>query len=564
AEVPVEPVVAEVPVEPVVAEVPVEPVVAEVPVEPVVAEAPVEPVVAEAPVEPVVAEVPVAPVVAEAPAETVAKPLSLDDILKASAAQTAPQAAAPVPGISVDKPEPVVASSEEEEEDSSKPQKKLSLQATLAKLEEQSRRAYVRLDEFKKAHEIACSETAANVKSGTGEFESATNERLLQLSNSVIEKLRAISNEASNTLRSFVEVGQKQISEKLPAAIAELELLAAEAGVEAALSELDETGESFQSLCSERLGGTQQEQEAVLSRAVEEELAKLEKWRSGQLKNYLDSFEQSKSRLEQHRIASLSALESCVHSMSEGLRRLRELDTQRLALLNSELSENLEQSCKLAEMSLTRNCDMALAEQILPLLAEWKSNLGLHTRKLRREIEEELEVHSESSLAHFEPVLKLGKESVALTMSSIEELKSSIEVDERTSLDARLADLSNHFENKLQELNQFFVELREKESSGAESKESDQMGKVASFGKECQLQVENVCRSIDNELALQVDTAGKGWEAKADAVVAASAAEMLADIETVRNHRRESLRKLQEKLNKLSTTVQSLQSQLIQ
>lgn len=453
---------------------------------------------------------------------------------------------------------------EDDDEDDSKPQKKLSLQATLAKLEEQSARANVRLNEFKKAHEAACNEDMNAVKGQSEEYQIVINENLAEIRQSVLAKLKVLSEEASKKLADFVAEGQKQIEERKPLAIGELDQIASEVDTLEVNAELQNAANSFLSICKERVGGLEEEQSAALDTVLQEELKNLEGWRKGQLKTFMESFEQILARVEQQRIASLSALESCVHSLSEELQRLEEIDLQRLALLNSELAENLQQACKLAEMRLTRHCDMALAEQILPLLAEWKGSLSLKARKLRMEIEEQLEGHSEASLADFEPVLSLGKEAVTLIVSNVSELKENIEINEKEALDKKLSALSKHFDKKLDELSKFFKEQKKKESSGAASQESDSVQRLDKIAEACIAKIEDFTATSGDDLRKQSETAIANFEIRADDVGAAALAEMSQEVETVRNHRRESVRKLQEKLSRVSATVQALQAQLIQ
>ncbi|MBX9723383.1 MAG: hypothetical protein K2X81_18405, partial [Candidatus Obscuribacterales bacterium] len=242
----------------------------------------------------------------------------------------------------------------------------------------------------------------------------------------------------------------------------------------------------------------------------------------------------------------------------------QDFDLQRLALLNSELSKNLEQACKLAEMRLTRHCDMALAEQILPLMAEWKGSLALKSRKHRLDIQEYLEGHSESSLANFEPVLSLGKEAVTLIVSNVGELKEKVEDVEKAQLEKNLLNLSKHFDNCLEELSEHFKELQSKESSGAATQESDSIQKVDKAGEASLKKLEDSCNSTDAELLKQSETYVASWESRSETICSAAMTEMTGDLEQVKNHRRESLRKLQEKLNKLTSNVQALQAQLIQ
>jgi hypothetical protein len=212
------------------------------------------------------------------------------------------------------------------------------------------------------------------------EFAKAVNGELQTLHKSVVAKLQTLIEAASQNLKDLVAEGEKQIDSRLPLALADLDQIIVQTDAEAVSTELQTAVESFLSSSKVRLQAVELGQDSVLKPVIDEELLRLGNWRAGELKHFTESFEQVIGQVEQQRISSLSALESCFHSLSEELRRLQGFDLERLALLNSELSENLEQACRLAEMRITRHCDMALAEQILPLLAEWKSKLGLRAR----------------------------------------------------------------------------------------------------------------------------------------------------------------------------------------
>ena len=71
-------------------------------------------------------------------------------------------------------------------------------------------------------------------------------------------------------------------------------------------------------------------------------------------------------------------------------------------------------------------------------------------------------------------------------------------------------------------------------------------------------------KSTEKDINKHCDASLSAWAGKVNDRSVHHASDFGAEIETVRNHRRESLRKLQEKLNKLSDKVQTLQAQLIQ
>ena len=465
-------------------------------------------------------------------------------------------------------PSPAVALSSDDEDDeetsASRPQKKLSLQATLAKIDDQTVKANQRLSEFKKLHEAACDTDRKSVKELSVGFAETVNQNMATAREGIVAKLHELFAEAKQHLETLVSEGQNLIAEGQPEAITSLEAIAGQNSASVIVAELQQAADKFIETCQSRLQSVGQAQEGVLAAVMDEELQRLSAWRSGQLKHFMESFEQILARVEQQRIASLSALESCVHSLSEELRRLQEFDLARQSLLNSELSENLEQACRLAEMRLNRHCDMALAEQILPLLAEWKSKLGMRERRLRLEVQEHLEGHSESSLADFEPVLSLGKEAVTLIVSNVGELKENIEKGEKAELEKKLLALSKHFDGKLEQLTMNLRQQKEKEFSGVASQEAQNIEKVDKIGETCLAQILENAAATETELSRQQESSVTAWESRAEDICAVAIAEMSADVEVVRNHRRESVRRLQEKLNKISSIVQALQAQLIQ
>lgn len=456
------------------------------------------------------------------------------------------------------------AGEEEEDDDESRPQKKLSLQATLSKLEDQSQRAQIRLAEFKEAHEVACSDDARNIKVQSEDFEKSINATLLIARESIRNKFQSLVDEAGQRLKGLISDGQSQIQGSLPQAHADLDVIAAEANIEVVQHLLEESFNSFNDVYQSRFSSIESDLKGSLTQVLDEELSSLKNWRDGELKSFTNSFEQILSRVEQHRIASLSALESCVHSLQEELKRLQEIDLERLALLNSELGETLEQSCKLAEMRLTRDCDIALAEKIMPLLAEWKSNLGIHARNLRIEIEEYLESHSETSLSEFEPVLALGKEAVTLIVSNVSELQENIEGPEKEAFEVKYQELSSFFEGKISSLANYFDEQKQKKQDGVTHNESNNAQKIDKIGDTSLGKIAVNSANAQGELFKQADNFVDSYDKRAEDICIASVAEMNNDLEVARNLRRESLRRLQDRLNKLSSTVQAVQAQLIQ
>ncbi len=486
------------------------------------------------------------------------------DPVSAQADLAAAPAAVTPPAVPAATPHLEKKSADEEEDDESRPQKKLSLQATLSKLEDQSQRAQIRLAEFKESHELACSDDAKNIKVQSDEFEKSINATLLVARESIRNKFQSLVDEASQRLKGLIADGQAQIQGSLPQAHADLDVIAAEANIELVDSLLEEAYTNFNKIYQNRFSSIESDLQGSLNLVLGEELASLKNWREGELKTFTNSFEQIVSRVEQHRIASLSALESCVHSLQEELKRLQEIDLGRLALLNSELGETLEQSCKLAEMRLTRDCDIALAEKIMPLLAEWKSNLGITARNLRIEIEEYLESHSETSLSEFEPVLALGKEAVTLIVSNVSELQENIEGPEKESLESKYQELSTFFEEKISSLGFYFDEQKQKKQDGVTNNESNNAQKIDKIGDTSLGKISDASSNAQSELFKQADNFVDSYDKRAEDICIASIAEMNNDLELARNLRRESLRRLQDRLSKLSSTVQAVQAQLIQ
>jgi hypothetical protein len=181
-----------------------------------------------------------------------------------------------------------------------------------------------------------------------------------------------------------------------------------------------------------------------------------------------------------------------------------------------------------------------------------------------REVQSELEGHCESSLADFEPVLALGKEAVTLIVSNVGELRDKIENTEKQGLEKKLSLLTKHFDKKLDELTEFLKKQKQKENTGAASQEAESVQKVDKLGESCLAHIIETSVSTEHELSKQQEFALTSWEARADDICAAAMAEMSADVEVVRNHRRESVRRLQEKLNKISGIVKAAKDQLIQ
>ncbi len=443
-------------------------------------------------------------------------------------------------------------------------QKKLSLQATLAKLEEQSGKALVRLQEFKRAHEADCLADQKLVKDQKEQYERDAQEALLAVHERIIESMKALVTQGKVALKEFVGGAEAQISERLPAALAELEKIASESDISNVAAELETASNAFLELCRERLQSLDEEQAKKMSDISGGAAANLKDWRNTQLKSFNEAFEQILQRVEQHRIASLSALESCVHSLSEELARMKELDLRRLDLLNSELRETLEESCNLAEMQLTRHCDMALAEQILPLLADLKSGLALKTREIRLAIADELERNSQASLADFEPVLVLGKEAVILIGSNVLELKEGIVDNDRKELDFKVDDLDKYLDSQIESLNVHFSEVRKQLSAGANTQEAAYNKRLKQLSDGCKKKLTEVRRTTQADIEKQNDNALATWSSKVEELSVHQTSDFGVEIEAIKNHRRESLRKLQEKLNKLSAKVQTLQAQLIQ
>ena len=443
-------------------------------------------------------------------------------------------------------------------------QKKLSLQGTLGKLEEQSGKAIVRLQEFKRAHEADCLNDEKLVREQREQFEKAAQDALLAFHDRNMAAMQALVNTGKEALQKFVSSAQSQISEHLPASIAELEKLAAVADISNVSAELESASSAFIELCRERLQSLDEEQTRKMNDISGGADANLKDWRDNQLKAFNDSFEQIRQRVEQHRVASLAALESGVRSLSEELARMKELDLRRLALLDSELRETLEESCNLAEMKLTRHCDMALAEQILPLLADLKSALAVKTREIRLAIADELEHNSQTSLADFEPVLVLGKEAVILIGSNVLELKEGIVENDKKELDYKVEDIGKYFDEQLESLTEYFNEVRKQLSEGSNSQEASYSKKLKQLSDGCKKKISETKKNTEAEIEKQNETALAAWSSKVDDLSVHQTSDFGVEIEAIRNHRRESLRKLQDKLNKLSGKVQTLQAQLIQ
>jgi hypothetical protein len=160
-------------------------------------------------------------------------------------------------------------------------------------------------------------------------------------------------------------------------------------------------------------------------------------------------------------------------------------------------------------------------------------------------------------------VLSLGKEAVTIIVASVNEHKTKVESSQKIVFEEKLSELSKHFNRRTEELGKIMDEMKGSSNSGRVQLESELNQRFEKIAESAQSKLEETTSTNEMELVKQSQGSLASWEERAADLCASATREMGVEIENVKTHRKESLRKLQDKLNKLSDKVKGLQKELV-
>ncbi|MBX9724327.1 MAG: hypothetical protein K2X81_23160, partial [Candidatus Obscuribacterales bacterium] len=385
------------------------------------------------------------------------------------------------------------------------------------------------------------------------------------LKKSLISKLRVMSIESDQKLGGIVDESKSKIEERIAPSLAELKAVADEKLVEAAFAKLQAASDEFATSFADSLGNLlDKDLSSLLGEAVKEELARLNTWRTTELESFSEYFEQTLIQLKQNKNKGISSLDTCVNSMTEELRRLKDFDLQRLALLKTEVNETFEQVREHSHMRLTQHCDKALAEKILPLLSQRKSALGLMAHEMRQQFAELLDAHSNESLAEFDVVLGQGKDNMTAIETSMSELKIKFETDGKKSVEDAASALSAHLDTRVVEIKDAIEAAKEDSKTGAKGAKDRLKQRAEQTRKDCVAKLNELYDSLSDGAKKQQEDLMAAFETRTGASSVALAKEISEEIESLKARREVAQMKIEKMLETLTEKAEAIPAEFIQ
>lgn len=464
---------------------------------------------------------------------------------------------------------PEAAESEDAEESEStaadsisRPQKKLSLQATLTKLEEQSQKAHLKIDEFKRNHELACREDLHLIESKSASFESDFKERLNAVRKEIVVKMRKLSVQATDKLSEIIDEGKVRIEERGPHSLQQLENVGKAVNLSSVDKELDYASSKFASHSLERLSVLNlfAEGKDPLDAIVEEEIARIREWRATELQDYIQLFEKVSGRFESRVQLIISEIDGIAKSILDEIERLRDFDTRRYETVARELSEAIANARRFGEMHARAAADNALSRKVFPALAEIKENLSKNANELRAELAKKLDEHANQSIEDFDKILDATKECFNKTADELNDLKKTSIDTESQAVAGRLSKLQSHLTNLQEELRK----SAEAAASGSADKENSFEVQAEEIGKNCSRDVADTFDRLKSDLTEERKAAAVALKNSAENKQSELTQKVKELFEKRRAARQDALKKLDERLDQLAESVDAISSQLIQ
>ncbi|MBX9571449.1 MAG: hypothetical protein K2X77_21335, partial [Candidatus Obscuribacterales bacterium] len=444
----------------------------------------------------------------------------------------------------------------------SKPQKKLSLQATLTKLEEQSQKAHQKIAEFKKAHEDLCREDLHSVEKQSASFESDFKDRLNAQRKEIVVKMRKLSVQATEKLSDIIHEGKIRIEERGPHSLRELENVGKSIDLSTVDSDLEKAASKIAAYTNERLSvlGLFADGKDPLDAIVEEEIARIREWRATDLQDYIQLFEKVSGRFESRVQVVLSEIDSVAKSMLDELERLRDFDSRRYDAVARELSDSIANARRFGEMRVRAAADNALSRKVFPALGEMKGSLAKRADELRVQVSEKLEQYAQKSSKDFQNIIETAKGSFNSIGEELTSLRKNSLDRESKAVEERLEKLKTHLAHLHAELKK----SADAAASGDADKENSFESQAKEIGENCSRDLDQAFEQMKLDIAEERKNSAAALKEDADRKQTELANKLKAVLEKRRASRKEALKKLDERLDQLAESVEAISSQLIQ
>ena len=440
----------------------------------------------------------------------------------------------------------------------------MSLQDTLKKLDEQKKKAYTRLDEFKSIHESACSQGLVSLKPHMSNFEKEFNQRLRELRKSVMGKLRLLSIEADQKLSAIVEEGRGRIEDRLRPSVAELQSLRDDLGIKEAFAELQDASDKFSSQYTsvlERL--RDRDLSKALSVQTDDSLENLQPLLTRLQQEQDKSCEQVLQHIRQYYDAAQVELNTVVESMAVKLQRMKNLDMDKLLLQRNRVFDAFDKADKNAEAKLNRFCEKEFVEKVLPYFAELKNSLQRASREMTHELTDYLSKQSRERVSKFDSLLDKNRSFAKDLGDDLDSLKSSFEKDGKIQSEALLSELAANLDKKLEEFKEFVRRSAEADKDKADTPKKRLLRRVGQVRSNGVAVIESLSESQKTERKRQIEDTLKHWENHAETSSKAAVDELNAEVDKFLLRRQEAKRKLEEKLEKLTERAEAISAEFI-
>jgi hypothetical protein len=217
-----------------------------------------------------------------------------------------------------------------------------------------------------------------------------------------------------------------------------------------------------------------------------------------------------------------------------------------------------------SELFLKGLSDKAMATQIMPLKAQLKNAIAKASQERRKQLSDQLEKHSTESLAEFDKILKQAKDSMQAAAKDVGDMKATFEAQGKGNADKFIAELTTHYDKKLDDFKQGLKAEDDARKNTTESPEARLLKRAQQVRDSGLAEIKASAEALDAENRKQTDELLTAWQVQSDATCQKKLSEISAEINQFKARRQEALAKLEEILKKHTDNAESIAAEFIQ
>lgn len=336
-----------------------------------------------------------------------------------------------------------------QELDATARKKPLSPQSALEKLEEQKKRSLRRIEEFLKEHELNSHRGLSDVDKRQVDHERKINVRLRDLRKAVLGDVRLRSLNGERKLTSLVESKKDCLESLAEAALKMLRRVRDELATDKSLLKLRLSQEEFEEKYEEHLDNFRSRQlESGLNQELQDELDKLERWRSEMMRSHRAKVEIALQEMEQRKEKTCERLREFHLALSAEIDNFKTMEVEEIKLVAEQGLEFLNSAFNQCQSRLDLKKEESLSEHILPEIHESKNYLASKAIELMESLAEKLDIQSLDFSVEFMQSLDTTLESLAMLSEEVFEKNIAMQRRSKESAETFLSKLEEQLDER--------------------------------------------------------------------------------------------------------------------